>query len=34
MTVSETQARADIVEVGRRLWQQGFVASNGPMNIS
>jgi L-fuculose-phosphate aldolase len=28
MTVTETQARADIVEVGRRLWQQGFVASN------
>jgi L-fuculose-phosphate aldolase len=28
MTVFETQARADIVEVGRRLWQQGFVASN------
>jgi L-fuculose-phosphate aldolase len=26
--VNETQARADIVEVGRRLWQQGFVASN------
>lgn len=24
----ETQSRADIVEVGRRLWQQGFVASN------
>jgi L-fuculose-phosphate aldolase len=28
MTATETQARADIVEVGRRLWQQGFVASN------
>jgi L-fuculose-phosphate aldolase len=28
MIISETQARADIVEVGRRLWQQGFVASN------
>jgi L-fuculose-phosphate aldolase len=28
MTVTETQARADIVEVGRRLWHQGFVASN------
>jgi L-fuculose-phosphate aldolase len=25
---SEQQVRADIVEVGRRLWQQGFVASN------
>jgi L-fuculose-phosphate aldolase len=28
MTSVESQARADIVEVGRRLWQQGFVASN------
>src|SRR5687768_8718703 len=25
---AEEQARADIVEVGRRLWQRGFVASN------
>ena len=25
---AEAQARADIVEVGRRLWQRGFVASN------
>ena len=25
---AEQQARADIVEVGRRLWQRGFVASN------
>ena len=28
MPPSEQQIRADIVEVGRRLWQQGFVASN------
>ena len=28
MSGAEQQARADIVEVGRRLWQQGFVASN------
>ena len=28
MTATETQTRADIVEVGRRLWVQGFVASN------
>jgi L-fuculose-phosphate aldolase len=28
MIATETQSRADIVEVGRRLWQQGFVASN------
>lgn len=26
--VAEAQVRADIVEVGRRLWLQGFVASN------
>lgn len=26
--VAEDQLRADIVEVGRRLWQRGFVASN------
>jgi L-fuculose-phosphate aldolase len=25
---AEEQARADIVEVGRRLWERGFVASN------
>jgi L-fuculose-phosphate aldolase len=25
---AEEQARADIVEVGRRLWDRGFVASN------
>ena len=25
---AEEQARADIVEVGRRLWQRGYVASN------
>ena len=25
---SEAQARADIVEIGRRLWVQGYVASN------
>ena len=25
---AEDQARADIVEVGRRLWERGFVASN------
>ncbi|MBM3808229.1 MAG: class II aldolase/adducin family protein [Acidimicrobiia bacterium] len=25
---AEAQARADIVEVGRRLWERGFVASN------
>lgn len=25
---SEEQARADIVEVGRRLWERGYVASN------
>src|SRR5687767_15261267 len=25
---AEEQARAEIVEVGRRLWQRGFVASN------
>ena len=25
---AEELARADIVEVGRRLWQRGFVASN------
>jgi len=25
---AEEQARADIVEVGRRLWTRGFVASN------
>ena len=24
----EPQARLDIVEIGRRLWMQGFVASN------
>ena len=28
MFPSEDQARVDIVEVGRRLWVQGFVASN------
>jgi L-fuculose-phosphate aldolase len=28
MTRAEEQIRADIVEVGRRLWQRGFVASN------
>ncbi|MGE3277450.1 MAG: class II aldolase/adducin family protein [Vicinamibacterales bacterium] len=28
MTRAEEQVRADIVEVGRRLWQRGFVASN------
>ena len=28
MSDAEQQARADIVEVGRRLWVQGFVASN------
>ncbi|MGD9903793.1 MAG: class II aldolase/adducin family protein [Vicinamibacterales bacterium] len=28
MIHDEAQARLDIVEVGRRLWQQGFVASN------
>jgi L-fuculose-phosphate aldolase len=28
MTEAERQARTDIVEVGRRLWTQGFVASN------
>ena len=28
MSATEQQARADIVEVGRRLWHQGFVASN------
>jgi len=28
MNDAEQQARADIVEVGRRLWVQGFVASN------
>lgn len=28
MYPQETQARLDIVEVGRRLWVQGFVASN------
>jgi L-fuculose-phosphate aldolase len=28
MTRTEEQIRADIVEVGRRLWQRGFVASN------
>ena len=28
MTSAEQEARAGIVEVGRRLWQQGFVASN------
>jgi L-fuculose-phosphate aldolase len=28
MTPTEQEARAGIVEVGRRLWQQGFVASN------
>jgi L-fuculose-phosphate aldolase len=28
MTRSEEQIRADIVEVGRRLWARGFVASN------
>lgn len=26
--IAESQVRADIVEVGRRLWVQGFVASN------
>jgi L-fuculose-phosphate aldolase len=25
---AEEQARADIVEVGRRLWERGYVASN------
>ena len=28
MNPTEEQTRADIVEVGRRLWQRGFVASN------
>ena len=28
MAASEFQIRADIVEVGRRLWAQGYVASN------
>lgn len=28
MTRAEEQIRADIVEVGRRLWHRGFVASN------
>lgn len=28
MSRAEEQIRADIVEVGRRLWQRGFVASN------
>ena len=28
MTRTEEQIRADIVEVGRRLWERGFVASN------
>ncbi len=28
MTPSEQQVRADIVEVGRRLWERGYVASN------
>ena len=28
MTRDESQLRADIVEVGRRLWTRGFVASN------
>jgi len=28
MIFSEAQVRADIVEVGRRLWQRGYVASN------
>jgi L-fuculose-phosphate aldolase len=28
MTRTEDQVRADIVEVGRRLWQRGYVASN------
>jgi L-fuculose-phosphate aldolase len=28
MTRAEEQIRADIVEVGRRLWMRGFVASN------
>lgn len=28
MTRSEEQIRADIVEVGRRLWHRGYVASN------
>ena len=28
MTRAEEQIRADIVEVGRRLWQRGYVASN------
>ena len=28
MTRTEEQVRADIVEVGRRLWQRGYVASN------
>ena len=25
---AEEQARADIVEIGRRLWARGYVASN------
>ncbi len=28
MSRSDEQARADIVEIGRRLWQRGYVASN------
>lgn len=28
MTRAEEQVRADIVEIGRRLWQRGYVASN------
>jgi L-fuculose-phosphate aldolase len=28
MTRAEEQVRADIVEVGRRLWHRGFIASN------